>query len=565
MAASIPQQPAAPVIGFNAYGSNTNPSRYGITAEDLRRFQGKEAGEEDFKHFIISDTMYLKYLRTREHQIFFENVNGNTLRATVNTGPFPTRMDTAYVIISINLRIVIPAKPTVKEGDTPPPTLSLYEDVRMSTFKFFKALKRFNIFVGHNRVEITNAMSANYFQNKFAELLFHPISESNLGQEYVLADCIPSFVLSDRYYNDDKDVELNTIAKNMSKHLYKIYKQNDVTQGDAEKTINIPLQFMVPWTLLHPMFNFNTVLPPGTDVQFEFEFLPSKDMVKMFAVSTRGVAGNIKLSTRLRTSRCFIRTETPEMSPEVIMSLKTKRYLFDYITPHFYRTVITKTNLFNNTITNFNLRPPKSPMPIKMDFMLVRSSDVASSPFHVENVASKYLESITFHVNSPFPYNRTVIFDNNKVSSDNFQKDFSLVRSILGGLDNLTYSNYGEQHVRRGAFPPTLLYNPVNPLLTLGPYLEDISDGKIKQFSELQNTYPNTVNLLPSDQLNQNPYPIVRGSLSCTIKFKGSLKDTDLPINLIFFINFYYWNRAELHNGKCLVLPLDDIGVSLHA
>ena len=86
MSRGLMQEGNSPIVGQSvipnlrrgAYGGRQNESgrRYGTTAEDLREFPSKDAGEEDYRSFIISDQMYLDYFRTRHERYYFDYRQG---------------------------------------------------------------------------------------------------------------------------------------------------------------------------------------------------------------------------------------------------------------------------------------------------------------------------------------------------------------------------------------------------------------------------------------------------------------------------------------------------------
>src|ERR1700709_1073233 len=115
MKRSFPQEGNTPIVGQSvvpplkrgAYGGRQNESgrRYGTTAEDLRQFPNKDAGEEDYRSFIISDQMYLDYYRTRSDRYYFDyrrENNPKTLNLKINKNTFPTRMSSSYFFFNFN-------------------------------------------------------------------------------------------------------------------------------------------------------------------------------------------------------------------------------------------------------------------------------------------------------------------------------------------------------------------------------------------------------------------------------------------------------------------------------
>lgn len=99
MSAAMPaQQPNAPIIG--AYGNANNPRKYGVTVEDFRRVN-KEANEEDYRHFILSDSMYLTYEKTNVERVYFETLNREPdyFKLKLPKNSFPHRTDSAFFFL----------------------------------------------------------------------------------------------------------------------------------------------------------------------------------------------------------------------------------------------------------------------------------------------------------------------------------------------------------------------------------------------------------------------------------------------------------------------------------
>lgn len=566
MSAAMPaQQPNAPIIG--AYGNANNPRKYGVTVEDFRRVN-KEANEEDYRHFILSDSMYLTYEKTNVERVYFETLNREPdyFKLKLPKNSFPHRTDSAFFFFSFNVRITIPAKPPPTTDDKSEKSFAPTDASGLvpTTFKFFKALDSVKITMGSNAAVITMSNGCQNYQNAIMSLLTKPISVSNRYQEYASADILPDYS-----FIDTLDLtSLNSYAKSKINDLWSILNADPTkfVQGDTVKTYYVPVQFKIPLTMLHPIFNHDTVIPPGLDVGFEFKLRPLREVGDRWFRKTTD-ASSIGIRVRADPYKCFLQVEQPHQYPNVIMSLKTKSYYFDVLMEQYQRVDLS-LGAQNQNLT-VNIIPSKGAVPVRMDFVLMPFDSFNANITSLVNAVTTDLSSLTFNVNFPFPYQKQQIAFNSAsgtdTTADNFLKHPSMAEPFYHSFYNFGYTNFGEQHVRR-AFPNIQKIDALStlqehfPLFTAnGKSFSQYVNGKQYLIDNVKN-YPNAVLLLPSDQLNQNPYPRVQGSLNLDLNFR---EKKDVERKYVFFTNLYYYYRIHISNGKCSIFPIDDLGVPI--
>lgn len=569
MTATVPQVASARQVGFgvpNPYGSTSNFRRYGVTAEELRAFPNKDADEEDHRRFQVSDTMYMNYEKTNRETVYFQNSNSrypNTLKLTFPKSSYPLRTDTAYFLFTFSVRIRAPkfVAPTLfdqEKSNAPTTPRKLIDERYATTMKLFKAIKQTTVTVGSNSAQVTFPHSCFNYQNVAMDFLVKPISESNASQEYMMADIVPTCLIL-----DSKAPDTNYLTS-LSDLLFKIINVDpQMTQNsDSEIDTRMDVNFVLPLTMLHPMFNFNTVIAPGLDVTVEFDLQDFKSIAESwFPLLPNITDQQFDITVRPQVGRCYLSIEQPIQTSDVLQSLKTKRYMFDVLIPQFFRKEIVK-NAGQSMISNLCLKPPKSGMPSRMQFMLLLKSEFNLKNYSLSDVCRRYLDKIVFKINLPFPYQRTMIFNNTRRSTNDTFRDYSLAKAYYQSLDNFRYTEYGEEHVTRGVFPSISKINPMLQLSNSFPWKFETSEKDASRtITENIESFPYSLLLLPSDLFNQNPFPEVRGSLTCDLYFKDDVKADELQF--VLFANFDFYHRIHIQNGKCLILPLDDLGVAL--
>lgn len=569
MSAAIPQQPGVPVVA-NPYGQPAQARRYGVTAEQLRAFGGKEAGEEDFRHFLVSDTMNLSYEKTKREWVYMQNTQQrypSRMTFTVPKSSYPYRMDTGYFFFAFNLDVEFTrvVEETGDEGkqyaDPVQPSLS---DVKCLSNKFLKLLKQVTITMGSNKATLTFPESDLNYQNRVMYYMQRPISASNRTQEYAMADMLMDF----RIMENREDGEKTTFDSDRSRLLWAVMNVNPskyaADPSTAKTNYRIPLQFVVPLTLLHPVFNFDSVVCPGLDLSFDFEFLYGSEAANACFVKGGANPENIAMRVRSAPHLCRLSLEQPYQYSEVLTNLKFRTYLYDVLLPQYYRTQLAKPKSAGTFLSNVYFKLPKSPMPVRLDFLLVESKNIRQNPRAFRDACVKYLEYVEFKVTLPFPFTKRIYFDN-LGSTGNFSKDYTVAEGLYQSMGAFTTADYAHQRVESGTYPPVSLMYPLNPIAYHGPLLSSKlnDDDYFADLKTLSETAPHSVILQPSGIFNQNPFPEVRGTLAVDFKFKEQYKDADLQFEL--FVNFYNYFRVEVKNGKVLILALDDLGVALSA
>lgn len=555
MSAFVPQQPNAPPVG--PYKNLINPRQYGVTADDIRRVK-KEAAEEDYSQFLTSDTVYLDYKKTNQEYVYFENLqrdNPDFLRLTLPKNTYPHRTDSAYFIFQVDARITLP-KLASEEDD--PLTLS---ELIPSSFKFWKLLTSYEISVGSNGCVITNNEQDYHYQNRIMSLITKPISKSNLTQEYAAADNIFQFLLLD-------NANINTASAAVSNLMWKLLKidPSKVKQDkDADVSITVPLTFQIPLTMLHPMYNFNSIIPPGMDTTFTFHFRSLSSMGKyLFRPTPKAVTANFRTRLRIAATRSYLYIEQPRRYPEILMSLKTKEYSNDFLMEHFQRIDFT-VGSGSSYLDKLTLISPGGNVPVRIDFMLFRANEPNINPdtrFVFADLSWKYVREFKFLIHFPFPYEKRILVNSPQTNDTTYIYPPSTAEGYYHSEDNFAYATYGNQHVSHGVFPQIAKMENLAKFVNAGTLYTDTEIDQVLEVEGLKKTlYPNSMLILPSDQLNQNPYPRILGDVYLSIDFLNShTADT----KYVLYCNYYYWYNITQENGKCLFLPIDDLGHRLY-
>lgn len=614
--------PSAQQIGSrvpNPYGpSRFNPRRFGVTAEEIRSFKGKDADEEDFRSFVI-DEMYTDYEKTPRVNYYFQNTQDeypDVLTLTLGKNTYPHRMDTAYFRFQFKYTFDIkalegdgggeepenpdepvdpnkpepdepvdpdkpsspPDQPTPDpeggsipsiqrvdgEGEEPVPPYGV-SDFRLTAYKFIKACNQIEISIGSNAESITVQSGCGKYQNRWMDLMMRPMSESNLKQEFAMMDMLPSFMLLDANRDDDDQIE-----RDMEAYLFGLMNLNptELVQKDVRYNKTFKVDFVVPLTLIHPMFNFNSILSPELDLSFTFRFNPASEIGRAWFFNfseSEALAKAIKIKARVVPKHSFLSIEQPHQISSILKSLKTKSYVYDILVPTYERIALSKPSSVES-LRNIVLRNPKSTIPVKMDFMLIDKKDFDVWEYVLQDRCKDVLDRIEFIINLPFPYKRVIRFDQeaevNEEGDKTLMWDYSVSKATYQSMDNFSWAQFGEEHIVRGAVPNILKFAP-STIAMQDQIWTDQEMFKLKErhYRTQARYWPNSIILLPSDQLNQNPFPDVRGSLSINLVFKPSMRDQDK--NYLFFFNSHSWRRVHLENDKAIVLPLDDLNVKL--
>lgn len=553
MSAFVPQQPNAPAVG--PYRNAIAPRLFGTTADDIRRVK-KEAAEEDYSQFLTSDTQYMDYKLTNQEIVYFENIQKsapNYMRLKLPQTSYPLRCDSAYFIFQVDAMITIPKNAT--EGAK----LIDLEEMIPTFFKFWKMLSSYEISVGSNGCVITNSEQDYHYQNRIMSLITKPVSQSNLSQEYAGADIFFQYLTLDN--------KKNSVSYALRRLLWKIYKVNSLVvkqSATADVTVRIPLVFQIPLTMLHPLYNVNSIVPPGLETTFTFKFREFGNLGKyFFTPSPTAVEQQVKTRLRTAASRCFLYIEQPRRYPEILRSLKVKSYYNDFIMERFQRMDFT-VNSGSQYVDKLVLIPPGGNVPVRIDWIMYdQDSDKidTESPFNFIDVTPEVVESVKFLVHFPFPYQKEIKFQTTQTSQTAVIYPPSTSEASYHSEDNFEFATYGNQHVSHGVYPQI---QKMEPLAKIMNYAHVIEQDKVQDVIQSENAKasitPNSVLILPSDQLNQNPYPRVSGNIYMSINFKEPMTENK---RFIIHLNYYYWYRIHQENGKCSFLPIDDLGVKL--
>lgn len=574
MSAFVPQQPNVPPTG--PYYNSGSQRQYGVTADDIRKVK-KEAAEEDYSQFLTSDTQYMDYKKTDQEIVYFENIqksNPDYMRIKLPKNTYPIRTDSAYFQFQFDAIITIPK--TTPKPDPPPEGKQYAEEdpldlteITPKSFKFWKAIDSYEITVGSNACVITNSEQSYHYQNRIMSVITKPVSKSNLNQEYATADNLFDLLFLD-IVEPGKGVD-----SILSKLLWKYLKIDaaQVKQKSESFQLRIPLQFQIPLTMLHPLYNFNSIIPPGMDTSFTFKFRPFSDIAKgFFSISEKAATGGFKIRIRTVASRCFLYVEQPRRYPQILRSLKTKAYYNDILMEKFQRIDFTVGEDVTY-VDKLVLIPPGSGVPVRIDWILY-ATDATSYPkdetdakFYFMNSTDSYLDQVKFLVHFPFPYEKTIQI-NTEVSRQGDAEIHTIyppssAEAYYHSEDNFVYATYGNQHVQHGVFPQVAKMDGLAEYAAHAHVMDNTDPAQLAMITKIEEVktlaYPNSVLILPSDQLNQNPYPRILGDVYMSLRFR----ETGHPTKFVLHLNYYYWYRIHQENGKCSFYPIDDLGVKL--
>lgn len=565
MSRSIPQQPGAPIVGSSiirrgAYGANVPESgrKYGTTAEDLRNFPQKDAGEEDYRSFVISDQMNTDYFRTRFDTYYFEyrqEESPTVLSMRVPKNPFPIRMNSAFFFFDFEGTVTIPKKSAEEDPD------NLLTDIKPLNYKWLRMIKEASIKYGANSQEVCLHLTPYNTLNRIMYYMTQPCSKSNLRNNFIFADMIPDFHVDGIPLTGTK----NSLSETAAFYNWTLL---DVKDPDNEKNSSITddklvkfkYQVCLPLTLLHPMFNYETVLPPESDLFFKFDFFKMEDCVKKIFKTEKDWAITMKLNMR----NCALNVEMPEQNPQVLLSLKMKQYRYSPILlPVSFNCQVYKPA--GSLISQIRIVPENGMMPVKIDFSLAENDDVNNDRF--VGKIFKYLKKIRYNINQPFPQHREFEYFVNYTTDAKLPDQDCPRRRIEFSMPefaqhhNLQFSKFGEQFVSKGFKPPIKGSNTSVNLLDLIQFEKPNQTAFLENTSITNDQYFQQTILQPSNQFNAFPYPIVRGSLNLILTFQETHKDTELNLNCLF--NLYYNYELHVESDKVSFLPLEDLGVNL--
>ncbi len=570
MSRAITQQGNTPIVGQSiipnlkrgVYGSKINESgrKYGTTAEDLRSFPNKDVGEEDNRSFDVSNYMNTDNFRVRREKNYFEyrqEEYPSVLNLKLKQNTFSTRMTSSYFFFEVTGKVTVPKQTPATEDVPAVPTK--ITDLACLNYKFFRMLKECHIEVGANCQEICLHLNCFNQLHRIMYMLQQPISRSNALNEFAMCDMFSEFHLDD--YDSNNSCHL--AANNYNFRLIGLDPTfvND-TDSDVDKDFTI--QLVVPLSLIHPFFDHDTVLPPGLDIDFKFEFFRGDDLVKKIFILPSGKDG-WKVDAKINMKNCFLFVEQPEQVPRILMNLKTRNYKFSPIVlPIPYVCQITKPS-GQLTVEQF-LIPENGKMPVKFDFMLINNEDMGKALFKSQNM--HYLDSFRCNINQPFPAHRQfeyytkAILPNVKVPTENSaRKDINFVLPEFQQHHNLLYSLFGEQYVWKGFRPPIKGAIPIIEYLN-SSWFSKVEPSKITELVKINNDQQFQQGILqPSNIFNGLPYPVVRGSLGVVLKFQEKYQADTL--NLTVLCNFYYNYELHIENDKVSFLLLEDLGVNL--
>lgn len=552
MSAFVPQQPNVPVSG--SYRNPTNPRLFGTTAEDIRRVK-KQAAEEDYSQFLTADQQYMDYKKTNVETVYFENLqrnNPDVMRLKLPKSTYPLRVDNAYFLFQFNVEITIP------NNSSQGAEMITLNSVWPTQFRFWKIIESFEISVGSNGCVITNSEQDYHYQNRIMSLITKPVSKSNLINEYSMADMNFDNLVVDGYAPGQLDVHPN--KRTQLWYMLGIDPSKVVQKPDADVTIKFPLTFQIPLTMLHPLYNFNSIIPPGMDVNFTFNLRNFSLLNQtLFRLTGDAITQRVKVRVRVAATRCLLNIEQPRRYPEILRSLKTKAYYNDILMEKFQKIDIE----IPANVTYKDKIPlilPGGEVPVRIDWMLVPETIRRLYPFYFADASSAILKSVKFLIHFPFPYERTIEIKSNDDELSSFFP-FATSQPYYHSEDNFQYATYGNQHVQHGAFPQIGHHLPLSEYLNYA-HLMDPQARRAHEASELNKKaiMPHSVLLLPSDQLNQNPYPRVKGDVYMSFELFAPLQTKQ---TMSLHLNYYYWYRIHQENGKCSMFPIDDLGVKI--
>lgn len=551
-------QSVIPSLRRGVYGGKQNESgrRYGTTAEDLRQFPNKDAGEEDYRSFVISDQMNLDYFRTRHEKYYFDyrqEENPTTLNIKIQKNTFPTRMSSSYFFFNFKGTVTLPAQEAGEDAKK-------MSDLYVLNYKFWRMLKDCSIQMGSNCQEVSLHLNCYNILHRIMYFLQLPVSKSNALNEFAFADMFSDFHVDT--YNEHPG---NSINKNANAYNLYLMGLDPTVENATEEDVIYPFNFQIvlPLTLLHPMFNYDSVLPPEVDLQIKFNFFKPEDVVKKIFINE---TNNYDIKFSIDMKNCFLHVEQPEQNPHTIMSLKTKEYKYSPIT----LPVPYVSNLYKNAgqkTSELILIPENGKMPVKIDFLLIKNENVGKQLF-VSQIFN-YLKSIRFIINQPFPARREYEYfvlpssvDVAVPGIESARKDFNFVLPEYQAHHNLQYSNFGEQFVSKGFKYPLKGSMPTVPFLNVSQF-KSVTAENFTDLTQIGNAqYFQQAILQPSNQFNENPYPTVRGSLSVILEFNDTKAALDVN-DLTLLCNFYYNYELHMENDKVSFLPLEDLGVNL--
>lgn len=569
MTSAISQQ--SPVGIDNPYKNPSVLKRYGVSSDEMREFKNKEASEEDYRKFIVSDSMSLSYERTTTRRVYFENAGSNSpleLNLTLPKDSFPTRANNGFFFLSFRVYFKLPKY----VPPAPPPTatneamladagLKLSDVFRPSPNKFLKMVTQAEVIVGANSARLNQAAGCSGYHHRFMDMAVRPISRSNVEQEYALMDLFAATLPIDALSRPLEPDGLSDVVKDKINVMWKILNIDSNKRQSDENDVEIRayMQFVVPLTAVHPLFNHDSVLPPGLDLSFSLKLLGDSQTLGevLFPFWKSDYKGQgFRCNVRPRLQESFLQVEKPQQQSQFLMTLKTKDYLYDVFVPKYFRLNLEK-NQDQTIISKIDVVSQSGRMPVAISFMLFDYEEYLKNSYTLRDVCEEVLNEVVFSFADPFPHYRTIKFD---AAVDRQTGDYSEAGGYYQSGNNFGTAGYGEQHVVKGFYP---WITKINPLSFLGsdPVLHDLSalDQSALDYLKLSTRIqPQFQLILPSNQLNQYPFPDVRGRLQITFRFREKK-----AMKLLFVANLYHYNRIHIQNDKCLSLPLDDLGLAL--
>lgn len=492
---------------------NTAP----VSTEELLTKSTKKASlsPEDDTVFVEKNTSQLGYERVWQNRARFNiESNGNMNTIEIQHDSYGMRAQTAFLYLVFNIKL----KGNNADNACPANMFPLV------------SFNNFRMRLGLNQAEIVSPND--HYIYKFLSILNSNYSKQDKVNILSAMGCFPEFDLTQVKFRQ-------LLAKAMG------FQFNAIAISEQERRVG----FVVPLSLLHGMFNHETILPVGTRI--DFNFTVDQGGNKNAIVSPDATrTGTYEFLVR----ESFLYCEYPERDPSILLAqLENREYVSEGLNYETSRSEIPS----GSTFMSIPLLRPGSKLPVKIDFGFIPSTalDDNKDIFQFKGAGLSRVEVI---YNGPFPAQYVLetvsgkgMEDINPTSANSpaMLDKFTVYQEFFNQTDTFLLDTYGSSYNNESTLDPMLRINYLLPWLQKDPYVLFDPDNLVALAGVHNNRQVFTTILMPSKMLNGTAYPTVEGALTLNLRFE---KPT--VVDHVMFVNLYYFQELRLtENFQCNV------------
>lgn len=490
---------------------NTAP----VSTEELLTKSAKKPSlsPEDDTIFIEKNTSQLGYERVWENKAQFNiESNGTMNTLEVQHESYGMRAQTAYICLAFEITL------TGSKTDCACPAnafgITAFQSIRQR--------------IGLNQMEIYSPND--HYIHKFIDIVNSNYSTQDRLNVLSSFGCFLHLDLS------------------QAKHrllLAKAYGFN-FTEA-ANQTITRNVNLILPLTILHRMFNHNTILPVGTRIDFQFNCeTDNKNCI------VNGALPNQIGAFKFIPTQSYLFAQYPERDPAIMLTqLENREYVSEGLDYETFRIEIPE----NTTYISIPLARPGSKLPVKIDFAMI-AANVLNSNKDIFQFKNFGISEVEVNYNGPFPSvhklgtitgGPAISWETASTDSIPSLENYPLFKELLNQTDTLLLDKYGESYNNESSLSVMLRANPYMYVLGKSEYSPPSEEVMSSVCKLADNRQVMTMILMPSKIMDGSAYPTVQGSLDMNIKFGTALKQTT-----ILYVNMYNYQQVTLNeNHTC--------------